>query len=229
MKAVVQIDIPLSKYNIDTKGSKVSSTNKELTDLSIEKVGKYCSKYGHKHIVITEPVIGYCHPVWERLDFWLNPEWFEKYDEILYLDTDVYPSGKAPDIFEENTSKYHYRRIPYHKAERKAKGVFAEIPNRYRECCANAGVMLLSKPLIDATVDTIKRYKEDRFTDDSVLINYAIMVSLIPVVDIPEGYNVKLNQCHLGDYKSGVYFFHASGNLKHTNKKEVLNYLKEDF
>ena len=50
---------------------------------------KYCNKYGHDFLRVTEPKFGYIHPTWERFDLWFNKEWLDKYDQILYVDNQI--------------------------------------------------------------------------------------------------------------------------------------------
>ena len=60
---------------------------------------KYCAKFGHDFLRVTKPTFGYKHPTWERFALWFNSEWLDKYDQILYVDTDVFALDHAPDIF----------------------------------------------------------------------------------------------------------------------------------
>lgn len=228
MKAIVQIDIPLSKYNKD-KPSPILDTLSYVSHYSKKSFKEYCSLYGHDHIVITEPVVNYSHPVWERLDFWFSSSWFEKYDEICYVDTDVYAHPESPDIFKACEQEKVFKRIPYHKADKKIKEgtLWEEVPERYKEVCFNAGVLLINKYLVEKTVDTIKDFKSTKYSDDSVLLNYSIMKSDIPVVNIDKRFNVKLTKDHLSGSNKDYFFLHAMGGLKITKKATVENFLRE--
>lgn len=231
MKAIVQIDIPLSYYTEAEKVSPVKSMQSYVSKYSKHSFKKYCEKHEHEHIILTEPRLGYCHPVWERLDFWLNSEWLDKYEEVLYVDTDVYALPHAPDIFEEGSRPDTYKRIPYWKANRPlTRGVcFEEYPERAKKVIFNAGVIRISKALVDATIDTIKDYKNDKFPDDSVLINYAIMKSGLDIENINEKFNVKLLPEHLSAKQIKPFFLHALGNLKHSHPHEVEQFLEKIY
>lgn len=222
MKAIVQVDISLDKYNMDKKKSRVIGRQDKVVELSKQRFAEYAKKYGHDHHVITEPRLGYQHPVWERLDFWFNPNWFEKYDEILYVDTDVFPTDNAPDIFEHGKGLKCYCRIPHFKAKRERNGIFLDVDaDTYRNTLFNAGVILINKELVDKTKGIVQKYREERFTDDSVLLNYAIMNSDIPVEQINKKFNVKMDKrCPT------AWFYHLSGRKK-SNQDKMLGWLTD--
>jgi hypothetical protein len=231
MKAIVQIDIPLSKYQVQDKESPVPAMEDYVSKYSKKAVAGYAAKYGHEHIIMTEPVVKYNHPVWERLDFWFNSEWLDKYEEVLYLDTDVFPLPTAPDIFAQSDNDVAYKRIPYWKADKPlTRGhCFAEYPERAKEVIFNAGVILINKALVDATLETVKDYKNPKFPDDSVLLNYAIMKSNLPIENIDKRFNVKLLPDHLKQKKLNVFFFHAMGLLKNRQPLQVEQFLEKIY
>lgn len=231
MKAIIQIDIPLSRYTTEDKVSPVPATDNTIVSYSKKAVSDYCKKYGHDHILMTEPVINYNHPVWERLDFWFNKSWFDKYDEILYVDTDVYPLPDAPDIFKECDRLDVFKRIFYQKAESQmpTDRCFDDVLDRYKEIFFNTGVILLSKNVVEKTLPTIKEYRSDKFRDDGVLINYAVMKSDLEIVQLDRRYNVKLLHYHLNQKKHDVYFFHAMGLLKKSNPQSVKEFLRNIY
>lgn len=227
MRAIVQIDIPLSKYQVQDKVSPVPAMEDYVSKYSKKAVAEYAAKYGHEHIIITEPVVKYNHPVWERLDFWFNSEWLDKYEEVLYLDTDVFPLPTAPDIFAQSDNDVAYKRIPYTKNVLGRGFPFDEYPERVSKVLFNAGVILINKALVDATLETVRDYKNPKFQDDSVLLNYAIMKSNIPIENIDRRFNVKLLYPHLAYKNPDVYFFHAMGQLKKQHPQQVQRFLRE--
>lgn len=231
MKAIVQIDIPLSKYQVQDKESPVPAMEDYVSKYSKKAVAGYAAKYGHEHIIMTEPVIKYNHPVWERLDFWFNKSWFDRYDEILYVDTDVYPLPDAPDIFKECDRLNVFKRIFYQKAESQmpTDRCFNDVLDRYKEIFFNTGVILLSKNIVEKTLPTIKEYRSDKFRDDGVLINYAVMKSDLEIVQLDRRYNVKLLPAHLNQKKLNVFFFHAMGLLKKKHPEQVEQFLEKIY
>ena len=229
MKAIVQIDIPLSKYQVQDKKSPVTAMEDYVSKYSKKAVAGYAAKYGHEHIIMTEPVVKYNHPVWERLDFWFNSEWLDKYEEVLYLDTDVFPLPTAPDIFAQSENTTAYKRIPYTKNVLGRGLPFDEYPERAKEVIFNAGVILINKALVDATLETVKDYKNPKFPDDSVLLNYAIMKSNLPIENIDKRFNVKLLPDHLKQKKLNVFFFHAMGLLKNKQPLQVESWLRRIY
>jgi len=229
MRAIVQIDIPLSKYAVQDKRSPVPAMEDYVSKYSKKAVAGYAAKYAHEHIIITEPVVNYNHPVWERLDFWFNSEWLEKYEEVLYLDTDVFPLPDAPDIFTQSDNDAVYKRIPYIKNVLGRGLPFDECPKRVSKVLFNAGVMLINKSVVNATLETVRDYKNPRFADDSVLLNYAIMKSNLPVENIDKRFNVKLSPAHLTQEDPDVYFFHAMGLLKKNEPQRVEEFLEKIY
>jgi len=224
MKAIVQVDVSLDRYikkheKLDKKHP-IRNRQHQLAELSKKRFSEYAEKYGHDHLVITEPLLGYEHPVWERLDIWFNPEWFEKYDEVLYVDTDVFPTDDAPDIFDHGGELDAFYRVPYRKRGAR-RGIFLDITEeRYRETVFNAGVILINKTVVDKTLDMVKRYEEERFTEDSVTLNYAIMASDLRIENIDKRFNVKV----LGETPP-AYFYHCSGRRKAEDEESVLKWL----
>ena len=230
MKAVVQFDIPIELYDVE-KPTIIKTTQDWVAKYSKHSFETYCKKYGHEYILVTTPKVGYCHPTWERLDFWLDPSWFEKYDEILYVDTDVYALPTAPDIFEESARLDCFKRIPYWKADnpQDPSSILYEVKDRFKEIAFQPGVFLLNKTVAQATAEYIKQYKDERFPDDGVLVNYAIAKSTVEIQNINQKFNVKLLDTHLSMKALPVFFFHAFGYLKIHKPKEVKNFLKNIY
>lgn len=227
--AIVQFNIDPGLYLTNSKKTLINKTNEYIFDYSKKSLNLYCNKYGIDYIIITEPRVNYEHPTWERLDLWFNESWFEKYDNICYMDTDIFIMPWAENIFEQITDNKYFHRIPYWKANRKLNenDLFYSLDHeRVKQCLFQAGVILLSKEIINSTKPIVNRYREAIFTDDSVLLNYAIISSNIKVKNIKENFNVKLTQ----DLTiSNVNFLHAFGRLKDTNPQWVINLLRNIY
>lgn len=207
------------------KKSLINKTNSQIFDYSKKSFELYCRKYNIEHIIVTEPKINHKHPTWERLDLWFNDTWFEKYSNICYVDTDVFAMPWAKNIFNELEDDISFHRIPHLRSN---EDFFNSLnPDRVRECFFQAGVILLNKNVINATKTIIMdKYKEPVFTDDSVILNYAIITSDIKVKNINETFNVKLK---LTKIMNNVNFLHAFGRLKDTDPEGVINLLRRIF
>lgn len=227
--AIVQFNIDPNKYNVINKKSLINKTNNYIFEYSKKSFDLYCKKYNIDYNIITEPKINYEHPTWERIDLWFNDYWFSSYENICYVDTDVFAMPWAKNIFSELKDETSFHRIPYWKANRDLNedSLFFKLNHeRVRQSLFQAGVILLNKSVIDATKEIVAKYEEPQFTDDSVLLNYAIASSDINIKNIDHTFNVKLTQeCNLNN----INFLHAFGRLKDINPTFVLNLLKSIY
>lgn len=220
-KAIVQIHIDMSLYKQVDKPSYVKKMNEQIYLYSKKSFDNYCKKYDLDHILINEPKIKYEHPVWERLDLWLSDHWFNTYDEICYVDTDVFAMPWARNIFEESNKK-GFKRIKYNKTVNPIHSILYNHP-RSNECYFQSGVILLNKEVVDKTIDIIKDYKNKKYTDDGVLVNYAIMESGMDMVNIDSAFNTKyLENINL----SAVQFLHAFGRYKDEHPDKLISLLE---
>jgi hypothetical protein len=94
---IVQIYISLDKSS-DT--APILPAFDELSEISISLAKKYCNKIGAEHVLITEPFIDFIHPTYERFRLFEDPYWTDNYDNVLYLDSDVFIFDDAPNIFD---------------------------------------------------------------------------------------------------------------------------------
>jgi hypothetical protein len=227
--AIVQFNIDPDLYNNKIKSTTINKTHNDIFYYSNKSFISYCNKYGIDYILITDPKIKYEHPTWERLDLWFDDFWFNSYENICYVDTDVFAMPWASNIFSECNDSKAFHRIPYEKANnpvQKDSIFYSCNQNRVRECIFQAGVILLNKNVIDKTKDTVKRYKEEIFTDDSVLLNYALIDSDLEIVNIARNFNVKyLPNINL----QAVQFLHAFGRYKDNNPIAFNKILKEVY
>lgn len=225
---VIQFNIDPNLYLNETKKTTLSKTNKFIFEYSQKSFKEYCNKFGVEHIVITQPKINYEHPTWERLDLWLDPYWVNTYDNICYVDTDVFAMPWAKNIFLES-DKECFSRIPYWKADlmlQKYKLFYDCDHDRVRECWFQTGVILLNKNVILKTKKIMERYKESIFTDDGVLLNYAIINSELKIKNIQKEFNVKFTET---SKLEDIQFLHAFGRLKDSNPDLVLNTLRSIY
>ena len=95
----------------------------KLYTTCIKSVAEYCKKYGIDHIVLTEPKLrirpdmertgrskeaveklGYM-PIYEKENAF---EYFDRYDQVAIVDSDIYIKSNAPDIFIDLPAEYDF-------------------------------------------------------------------------------------------------------------------------
>ena len=94
---------------MDKKGweeeNRLDAQSEQVLFLSNVLVKNYAKKINSDYKLITKPIINFKHPTWERFQLF-DDQWINNYDNILYLDTDVFTWPEAPNIFEllDNTA-----------------------------------------------------------------------------------------------------------------------------
>lgn len=218
--AVIQYNIDPNLYDQPTYNNlKPSPINK----LSKQSFQKYCAKYNHDFIEITEPKIGYRHPTWERFDLWLDRSWWNKYDQIMYVDTDVIANSHAQDVFAPEIkneftlaryTKYRELSITRHQ-ETNTKTIFRKIsPIKIKDTRFQTGFFIVNKLSTQHMLPWIRRYRHFQ-VDDGQVLNWAVMASGVPVREVNRRYNLK----YAGHYKriKEAHFLHVAGGKKHTH------------
>ena len=196
--AIVQIFCSMEG---STQPNHLTWQNQEVITLSKKLTEHYASSVNADYHFLTEPKIKFRHPTWERFRLF-SDEWINKYDNILYLDTDVFTWPDAPNIF-ELIKPNAFNVIKHCKGKRTG--------DRYS---FNAGVFILNKAsaLILRETMTISQW-EQRFLkkpswEDSKELN--TIVGLLPA----EKYNmiddVRWNMKNSPD----AYFTHLWGGKK---------------
>ena len=94
--AIIQIYVPAKGWEEEQR---LDWQNDEVLMLSRILVSEYAKKFGIYYELITEPVVNFKHPTWERFQLF-DEKWVNQFDNILYLDTDVFTWPWAPNIFE---------------------------------------------------------------------------------------------------------------------------------
>ena len=88
---------------IDKKGweeeHRLNAQSKEVLILSNILVRNYAKIVNADYKLINKPVIKFKHPTWERFQIF-EDQWINSYDNILYLDTDVFTWPNSPNIFD---------------------------------------------------------------------------------------------------------------------------------
>jgi len=187
----------------------------------------YCKKYGIDYLRITNPKLGFKHPTWERFDLWIDRSWWNKYDRILYVDSDVFALPHAPNVFNEYPDLDTFKGARYEKyrngtAEQckeitKNIDLFQDISGEdIKTKFIQPGVFMLNKKCTEDMLPYIKKYKDviDKKIDDGMFLNYCIVKSGVSYKDMMSQWNFKNNGCEKFN-KKFTYFLHAAGGKKH--------------
>lgn len=214
-KAIVQYHINLSHYSQSSQEVyEISKAMDYIYEYSEYSMKKYCQKYGHDFIRVTQPKVCYEHPTWERLDLWFDESWFDNYDEICYTDTDVYALPNAPDIFSFSTDIDAFKAAPYHKHTNSKKSIFEDISFERFKKGFQAGVWILTKKSRDLSLPYIQesyQQKTHKFRNDAKVLNWSVLKSDCKIFQLPAQFNVK----YTGNLNSSMYFCHAFGKRKY--------------
>ena len=234
------------QYYIDTKQYSHPNYNNlgpnDMERYSRYSFEKYAQKYGIDFLRITQSKLGYKHPTWERFDLWLDPIWFEKYDQIMYVDSDVIAMPHADNIFDAHTGLDSFKAARYtryrsmalelqHAPERNPKGIFNLIPaEEIQKKRFQTGVFILTKKVVNHMLPWIKQYQEiDKKydIDDGTFLNWALMSSGVPYEDILSVWNIKNNGQNI-DF--GIpKFLHCAGGKKYKKEYRLYKNLQEWF
>ena len=95
---VIQYYIDIQKYSQPGFNNLKPSPMETYSRNSFQE---YCKKFDLDYLRITEPKVGFKHPTWERFDLWIDRSWWDKYDQIMYVDSDVIALPHAPNIFKD--------------------------------------------------------------------------------------------------------------------------------
>ena len=229
---IFQVNVDTKKYKDPTYNNLAPSEIDKYSYLSFKI---YAEKYAHDFVQVTEPVLDCKHPTWERFDLWLNPAWFEKYDQIMYVDSDVVVVPGAQDIFKMypdlETFKFaryeRYRSMPLdiHR-ETNQNTIFKNIdPATIQQRRFQTGVFILTKHSAQVMLPYIKDYVNCE-VDDGQFLNWAVMASGVECTEMDYKFNVKNN----GRYrKDKIYFMHCSGGKKHKKASTIWKLMKEYY
>lgn len=229
--AIVQINITPKTYaDPSFNGLLQSSLNK----YSIHSVSEYCKKYQIDHVVITEPKIKSKHPVFERFDLILNNDWWDRYDQILHLDTDIIISPHAINFFAEFDDvdtmkvavypKYQKADLAWWKKEINRKVLYRKLdPKECKKRFFQTGVFCLTKSSANILRLYIKHFRLLDSYDDGKILNWAFIKSMVPYKKISNAWNYKLTDQPIPDLKA-KYFIHAAGGKKHNPNSYIMKY-----
>lgn len=209
---VVQFHIPAERFSNPSYNN--IGVNEQLMKYSLYSVEQYANRVGADYRLIQQKKINWIHPTFERFDLFFNNEWYDNYDNILYLDTDLIVWPDAPDIFEMYpnnksfkvcTDRIAQRLIPA-EHEKKVKGSALDCfdGNTLRYNRFNAGVFMVNRE----SADCMKKYLDYKNIDldDNQLLIYAMLKSSVAVEKMDWRFNKKNG--------TGSWFGHAYGQQK---------------
>ncbi len=234
---VIQYYIDINLYDNPKFNGISSNTVEKYSEHSFRK---YCKKFGHDFLRITKPVFHYMHPTWERFDLWFNSDWLDKYDQVLYVDTDVFALDHAPDIFEKYNDMAKFKSPAYRKYRgNTASTIKSKFNNTILKDCNpqkisdiffQTGVWMLTKQSRDTMMPWVKRYMEfDGQCDDGQFLNWAVIESGVGYQDMDPRFNVKNNGLKKNWNYKDTYFLHSAGGDKYHQSSKIHKFLKEKF
>ena len=203
--------------------------NEELLYYSKLSSSMYAKRCGADYVLVDQPRINHVHPTFERFDLFFNPEWWEKYDQILYLDTDVVCWPNSPNIFEmypnRKTFKVCEDRTARNKSARwhrqqETNTLLAQFDaDTLRNKRFNAGVFMLNHHSASILAPHLK-FKEHPDDDNRILI-HAMLASGAETEYMDWRFNKK----------NGVtsWFGHGYGQQKYSSNNKLLLESKRIF
>ena len=229
---VIQYYIDIQKY---TQPGYNNLKPSPIEEYSTHSFKQYCGKFDLDYCRITEPKINFKHPTWERFDLWTDPSWWGRYEQIMYVDSDVVALPDAPNVFELykdlDTFKFakydRYRKMPVDvHASSNRDTIFKDIdPRIIQKKRFQTGVFILTKKIAEEMLPTVKEYSKCE-VDDGQFLNWAVMHSGVPCTEMDSKFNVKNN----GQYrKDKIYFMHCAGGKKHKKNSKIWHLMKEYY
>jgi hypothetical protein len=236
-KCIVQYWIPSSEYTHPGYNNLLKNSNKFDADgfanRSARSFELYANKYNHDFVRVTEKKLNYKHPTFERFDLWLDDHWWEKYDEIMYVDSDVFAMPEAPDIFQHYKSLGTFK-VCEHDAFQKATlpeqidlihhGLLKKCKlDEVKHYGFQPGVFILTKTARDIMRPYIEQFKELNDHDGHILI-WACIQSQVPLTRMSRFYNYK--KAYFKRHPES-YFFHAAGHKKLVHLGRIYDFLEK--
>ena len=179
--------------------NRLDAQSEQVLFLSHALVKYYAKKINSDYKLITKPIINFKHPTWERFQLF-DDQWINNYDNILYLDTDVFTWPEAPNIFEllDNTAfniVKHCNNKTYNGHPMFNAGVFA-----INKTCAVEMKKFIKKE------NWLKRFEIDPTWEDSKELNTIFQTANIKSNWLEVKWNMKNDP--------DAFFTHMWGNQK---------------
>ena len=234
---IIQYYIDTSLYTQPNFNNLYASPAEQYSRHSFEI---YCKKYGIDYLRITKPILSFKHPTWERFDLWTDRSWWDKYEQILYVDSDVFALPHAPNIFEKYNNLETFKGAAYLKFRGgdavRAKELthnnplLSDIPgDLIQKKSIQPGVFMLNKKSSEHMLPYISDYKNmsDKKVDDGQFLNYCIIKSNVAYEDMSLKWNHK-NNGESFSYEH-IYFLHCAGGKKHKRGTKIWQVLKKIY
>jgi hypothetical protein len=234
---IIQYYIDINLYSQPMFNGITSNIVERYSEFSFKK---YCAKFGHDFLRITKPAFHYKHPTWERFDLWFNSKWLDKYDQVLYVDTDVFALDHAPDIFAQYNNPTTFKSPVYRKYRNNSpaliKSKFNDTilkdcdPKKVSDTFFQTGVWMLTKQARDKMMPWVERYMEfDGQCDDGQFLNWAVIESGVEYQDMDPMFNVKNNGLKKTWKYEDTNFLHSAGGDKYHTTSKIHSFLREKF
>lgn len=170
---ILQVAVPMPPLN-----KKVNSTlsyMKDMYDHSQVVMKEYADRVGADYVCITEMDLKYTHPTFLRFKIF---EQFKEYDQIMYVDADMFFHDMTPDLFEFTSRQRETAFMKIDSALPETSIIYNKnLRTSKTEKYYNAGFFLFKREFIDKFWknhwDTMDRYKNTQWRDQDAL-NYMI-------------------------------------------------------
>jgi hypothetical protein len=180
---------------ISTENQQLLPKFDELSIHSQAQARAYAQRIGADYHLVTEPVVNYLHPTYERFMLIEDPTWTARYEQVLYLDSDIFIKPSAPNIFLEYADTTTFKLCRH----------WTKPPPAF-----NAGVFMVNRAsqTVMAPYLNFREHAPLPHHDGSVL-GSVLERSGVAVTWMDSRYNAKNSV--------DSYFCHTWGTLKHTN------------
>ena len=195
--AIVQIYVDPTSYSNPNLMPKFD----DLSKVSFDLAKKYSQKINAEYFLITDARINYIHPTYERFTLFEDPYWTDNFDQILYLDSDVFIYDTAPNIFEMYPSLNNFKVCQHWSEVRfKHKGVRHGF---------NAGVFILTKYSRNIMLPHLNYKRIPQYKHDNEALIDCVINSKVEIETMDALFNAK--------NWPDAYFCHAWGGAKRRN------------
>lgn len=202
---------------------------KKLSEITHSMIKNYAKKIGADFICITEttlPYVGY-----EKFQI---GNLLEKYDRILYIDSDIIVSPNTPNIFDivpedmmglldEHPLGYDHKFIDF---LREYGPEYLEDWAKHRKCY-NTGVFVCSKQHKDVFVLPkvfINHYQEQSY------LNLRLLQEKADIFDLPHQYNRMIYlDLVIKEHRLKSYFVHYAGFLENRPIDECTKFFEKEY
>jgi hypothetical protein len=233
---IIQYYIDVNLYDIPQYNNLEPSPIEKYSLYAFEQ---YAKKYNIEFRRIEQPKLRWKHPTWERMDLWMDESWWDQYDQICYVDSDIIPLPWSGNIFKQFKDPdafkvCHYMRFSNNtiqgcKEKVSNNALMSNIPGeQIKDKGFQPGLFILSKKSAETMRPYVKEFTlQPDNIDDGMLLNWATIVSNVVVEKMPETYNRK-NNGETINLKT-LNFLHCAGGKKRKPTSRVFKMMKEIY